>query len=276
MIEFRLAADADQFLTIAKFRALRALWARVEQACGLDAEARVHLRRDRLAHDDEARSVGEHAAHHHRRVLGRHRRRRCRRRVLPFTSALGLPDRFARRVARNAQLLLLEESNVARVADPAAGSGGIEDLTEKLCRAAWALFQEIEAAGGAPAALERGLIQDKVAKVRAEHEAATAHRKDVLTGTSDFPNLAEAPVQVLDAEARAARTARRQCQISARLSPIRLAEPFERLRDASDRMLAKTGARPKIFLANLGTRRRVHRARDASPRPSSRPAASKP
>ena len=65
--------------------------------------------------------------------------------MLPFTAALGLPDRFARRIARNTQLLLLEESNVAKVADPAAGSGGIEDLTEKLCRAAWALFQEIEA-----------------------------------------------------------------------------------------------------------------------------------
>ena len=119
--------------------------------------------------------------------------------MLPFTAALGLPDRFARRVARNAQLLLLEESNVAKVADPTAGSGGIEDLTGKLCHAAWALFQEIEAAGGAPAALEAGLIQDKIAKVRAERESAIAHRKDTLTGTSDFPNLAEAPVKVLDA-----------------------------------------------------------------------------
>ena len=76
MIYFRLAADADQFLTIAKFRALRRLWARVEEACGLDAEARLRLRRDRLADDDAARSVGEHAAHHHRGVLRRRRRRR--------------------------------------------------------------------------------------------------------------------------------------------------------------------------------------------------------
>ena len=58
MIEFRLSADADQFLTIAKFRALRALWARVEQACGLTPEARVHLRRDRLAHDDAGAILG--------------------------------------------------------------------------------------------------------------------------------------------------------------------------------------------------------------------------
>ena len=96
--------------------------------------------------------------------------------VLPFTAALGLPDPFARRIARNIQLLLLEESNICRVGDPAAGSGGIEDLTQKLAQAAWALFQNIEEAGGAPAALEAGLIQGKVAAVRAEREKAVARR----------------------------------------------------------------------------------------------------
>ncbi len=251
MIEFRLSADADQFLTIAKFRALRTLWARVEQACGLtpkpafvSAETawRMMTKRDpwvnMLRTTIAAFSAGVGGAD----ALT----------VLPFTSAIGLPDRFARRVARNAELLLLEESNVAKVADPTAGSGGIEDLTDKLCRAAWTLFQEIEAAGGAPAALESGLIQEKVGKVRAEHEAATAQRKDVLTGTSEFPNLAEAPVQVLDLKPVPLGTPVANFTYPA-LKPIRLAEPFERLRDASDRMLATTGARPKIFLANLGT-----------------------
>ena len=118
--------------------------------------------------------------------------------VLPFTQAIGLPDRFARRVARNTQLLLIEESNLAKVADPAAGSGAIEDLTAKLCRKAWTLFQEIEQAGGVWAALEAGLIQKQVAAARAEREAAVARRKDALTGTSDFPDLAEARVAVLD------------------------------------------------------------------------------
>ena len=109
--------------------------------------------------------------------------------MLPFTTALGLPDRFARRIARNTQLILLEESNLAKVADPAAGSGGIEDLTAQLCGAAWAMFQEIERAGGAAAALEAGLIQSKVAAVRAAREKAIARRKDALTGTSEFPNI---------------------------------------------------------------------------------------
>ena len=251
MIEFRLTADADQFLTVAKFRALRSLWARVEQACGLapkpafiSAETawRMMTQRDpwvnMLRTTIAALSAGIGGAD----ALS----------VLPFTSARGLPDRFARRIARNTQLLLLEEANVAKVADPAAGSGSIEDLTEKLGRAAWTLFQEIEAAGGAPAALERGLIQEKIAKVRAEHESAAAHRKEALTGTSDYPNLSEADVKVLDAAPVPIGSPVANVRYPA-LTPIRLAAPYERLRDASDAALAKTGARPKIFLANLGT-----------------------
>ena len=176
--------------------------------------------------------------------------------VLPFTAARGLPDRFARRIARNTQLVLIEESHLAKVADPAAGSGAVEDLTDQLCRAAWALFREIEAAGGAAAALASGLIQEKVAAVRAKRAAAVARRQDALTGVSIFPNLAGRP--------RAQRSTRscravRHCGTRAPGSSPRCAarsaspQPFEALRDASDRMLATTGARPKIFLANLGT-----------------------
>jgi methylmalonyl-CoA mutase len=250
MIEFRLSADADQFLTVAKLRALRLLWARVEQACGLSPEPafisaetawRMMTRRDpwvnMLRTTIAAFAAGTGGAD----AVS----------VLPFTAALGLPDRFARRTARNTQLLLLEESNIAKVADPAAGSGGIEDLTDKLCRAAWVLFQEIEAAGGAPAALEKGLIQDKIAKIRAEHESAVAHRKDSLTGTSEYPLLSEAPVKVLDAAPVPIPPPAAAITYPA-LSPHRLAEPFEALRDASDKALAATGTRPKIFLANLG------------------------
>jgi methylmalonyl-CoA mutase len=120
--------------------------------------------------------------------------------------------------------------------------------------AAWALFQEIEAAGGTAAALEGGLIQRRVAGVRAERETAVACRSDALTGTSDFPNLAEIPVSVLDVVPVPFADWQRSAAITFEpLRQIRLAEPFERLRDASDRALAATGARPKIFLANLGT-----------------------
>ena len=250
LIEFRLAADTDQFLTIAKVRALRALWARVEQACGLDPKPvfisaetawRTMSRRDPAANMLRSTIAAFSAGIGGADAVA----------VLPFTAALGLPDRFARRIARNTGLLLLEESNLAKVADPAAGSGGIENLTDKLGRAAWMLFQEIEAAGGAPAAIEQGLIQDRIAKVRAKREDAVAHRRDTLTGTSDYPLLSEAPVKVLDASPVAIPPPHAAIRYPA-LAPMRLAEPFERLRDASDRVLARTGARPKIFLANLG------------------------
>ncbi len=250
MVFFRLAADADQFLTIAKFRALRKLFARVEQACGLQPEPifisaetawRMMTQRDPwvnvLRTTMAAFAAGLGGADSMT--------------VLPFTAALGLPDAFARRLARNTQLVLLEEANLARVADPAAGSGGLEALTRQLCAAAWSLFQEIEAAGGACAALESGLIQRKVAATRAERESAVARGRDPLTGTSEFPDIHELPVTVLE-PAPTARPALRPQSIEP-LPSIRLAEPFEALRDASDRVLAATGARPKVFVANLGT-----------------------
>jgi methylmalonyl-CoA mutase len=158
MIYFRLAADADEFLTIAKFRAIRKLWARVEEACGLapkpayvtaETAWRMMTRRDpyvnMLRTTIAVTAAGLGGADS---IL-----------ALPHTAALGLPDAFARRVARNTQLILLEESNLYRVADPAAGSGGIEELTGKLCATAWTQFQEIEKAGGVWKALETGLVQ---------------------------------------------------------------------------------------------------------------------
>ena len=251
MIYARLSADADQFLTMAKFRALRLLWARVEQSCGLtpqplfiaaDTAWRMLTQRDpdvnMLRATIAAFSAGLGGANSIN--------------VLPHTLALGLPDAFARRIARNTQLVLLEESNLDKVSDPAAGSGGIETLTRQLCEAAWTQFQDIEKAGGPFAALEKNIIQTKVAAVRAARDVNIARRKDVLTGASEFPNLHEKTPAVLDAKPV---TGLLPDDIVIRfdaLAPIRLAAPFEALRDRSDQM-SKTGKRPKVFLANLGT-----------------------
>ncbi len=286
MIYFRIAADADQFLTIAKFRALRKLWARVEAACGLDprptfiaAETawRMMTRRDPFVNMLRATMA----------VVGAGLGGADSIAVLPYTAAIGLPDEFARRIARNTQLILLEEFHLAKVADPAAGAGGLEALTQELCASAWSLFQEIERAGGDWTAIETGLIQTKVATVRAEREKAIARRKDALTGTSEFPDIAEATAAVLapfpsspspsspsplagegrGGGARGHGTAAPQLATPTRdpspqgggvtteiaaLPCRRLAEPFEALRDAADRRLMQTGARPRIFLANLG------------------------
>ncbi len=226
MIFFRLAADAEQFLTIAKFRALRKLWARIEQACGLaptpafvSAETAWRMMTRRDPHVNIVRATVA--------VLSAGLGGADAITVLPFTQALGLPDGFARRIARNTQLILLEESHLAKVADPAAGAGGIEDLTVKLCRSAWALFQEIEAAGGLEAALEQDLIQNKIAATRAERQASVASGRDVLVGATAFRNPDEVPVAVLDVAPVAAPDAPRSAARITPLTPMRLAEPFE-------------------------------------------------
>jgi methylmalonyl-CoA mutase len=252
MIYFRMSADADEFPTIAKFRSIRKLWARVEQACGLAPKpvtvAAETAWRMMTRHDPHVNMLRTTIAVAAAGLGGADNIA-----ALPHTAAIGLPDSFARRVARNAQLVLLEESNLAKVADPAAGSGAIEDLTTKLCASAWSLFQIYDKAGGAWAALEQGLIQRDVAAVREQRQANAARRKDPITGTSDYPNLDEETARVLDVP-RVARPTEVGAVVSIEPLPsIRLAEPFEALRDAADRFLAKTGARPKMFLANLGT-----------------------
>ena len=252
MIYAPLSADADQFLTMAKFRALRLLWARIEQACGLRPKPiyiaaqtawRMLTQRDPYVNMLRATMATFSAGLGGANAVT----------VLPHTLALGLPDPFARRVARNTQLVLLQESNLAKVSDPAAGAGGIESLTRQLCEAAWALFQEIENAGGTFAALEQNLIQRRVAATRASREQNFARRKEVLTGATEFPNLHEFQVAVLDAKPVVLPPYGEAKFNFDALAAMRLAEPFEALRDRSDRILENKGTRPKIFLANLGT-----------------------
>ena len=118
--------------------------------------------------------------------------------VTPFTAALGLPDALARRIARNTSLVFLEEAHLARVADPAAGAGGFEALTQGLCEKAWKLFQDMEAAGGLLAAIQAGLPQAAVAQVAAARAAAIASGQQPLTGTTVFTLKDEVPAAVLD------------------------------------------------------------------------------
>ncbi|HUC51472.1 MAG TPA: methylmalonyl-CoA mutase subunit beta, partial [Xanthobacteraceae bacterium] len=251
-IYFRLSADAEQMLTTAKFRAVRKLWARIKGACGLapkpavvTAETAWRMMTKRDAYANMLRTTIAVAA---AGVGGADAIT-----VLPHTAALGLPDPFARRIARNTQLILLEESNLARVADPAAGSGALEAMTDQLCHAAWSMFQETEKIGGVWAALEAGKIQQEVAAVCAKRRSAIASRTDILTGTNEFPDIHESKPAVLDV---APVTPPREDDLPisfAALPRMRLAEPFEVLRDASDRQLAAAGTRPKIFLACLGS-----------------------
>lgn len=241
-LEFRYAATADQFLTIAKLRAARRLWARVAEASGApEAGAqRQHVvtspvmmtRRDpwvnmlRTTVACMAAGVGGADS-----VT-----------VLPFDHELGLPDAFARRIARNTSTILLEESHLARVIDPAGGSYYVEQLTDELAHAAWAFFQTVEKAGGQAAALRSGLVADRIAATWAERSQQLAKRREPITGVSEFPLLSEKPVVREPAPAGP----------SGGLPRVRRDEAYEALRARSDAHLAATGARPRIFLAALG------------------------
>lgn len=240
-----LVADQNQFLTIAKFRAFRLLWARVLGAAGVaPVPARLHAEtawRMMAARDPQTNMLRTTVAAFAAGIGGADSVT-----VLPFTAANGLPDAFARRVARNTQSILIEESNLARVADPAAGSGLVETQTSQLAEAAWALFQAIEAEGGIVAALRSGSLAARVSATADEREAAIARRKEPVTGVSEFPNILETPVATLDATPASA-AAQPAAETVARLAPRRVAEPFESLRDR-----AEAAGGPTVFLANLG------------------------
>ncbi|MFF5444217.1 methylmalonyl-CoA mutase small subunit [Streptomyces sp. NPDC012888] len=241
-LEFRYAATADQFLSIAKLRAARRLWARIAEASGApEAGAqRQHAvtspvmmtRRDpwvnmlRTTVACMAAGVGGADS-----VT-----------VLPFDHELGLPDAFARRIARNTSTVLLEESHLARVVDPAGGSWYVERLTDELAHAAWEFFQTVERAGGLPAALRSGQVAERLAATWAERTKALAKRREPVTGVSEFPNLGERLPEREPAPAAP----------SGGLPRVRRDEAYEALRARSDAHLAATGSRPRIFLAALG------------------------
>ncbi|MDM4719558.1 methylmalonyl-CoA mutase family protein [Micromonospora sp. WMMA1363] len=241
-LEFRYAATADQFATIAKLRAARRLWARVAQVCGVpEAGAQrqhaVTATAMMTARDPWVNMLRTTLACFAAGVGGADAVT-----VQPFDHCLGLPDGFARRIARNTQSLLLEEANVGRVVDPAGGSWYVERYTEELARVAWAWFTEIERAGGMGAALDSGLVADRLAATWQRRMRNLAHRRDPLTGVSEFPDLEERlPIRPPAPAAPGGGLPRH-----------RYAEPYEALRDRSDAHTVATGARPTVFLATLG------------------------
>lgn len=252
-IAFLLAADADQFLTLAKFRALRRLWARVESACGLRTKpVRLHAEtsfRMMTQYDPRMNILRATIAAFAAAVGGADAIT-----VLPSTLVLGLPDEAARRLARNTGLVLIHEACLAKVADPAAGAGAFETLTEELCTRAWGLFQRLEQQGGMIASLEAGLPQAWIGETAAARRMALAEHRFAITGVSAYPVFAEAPVEVLPFAATPSEGLQGKAALMCRPLPAqRDAEPFERLRAASDAFFAHTGTRPQIFVISLGS-----------------------
>jgi methylmalonyl-CoA mutase len=192
-LEFRYAATADQFATIAKLRAARRVWARVAEMCeaadaGGQRQHAVTSAAMMTARDPWVNLLRTTVAAFAAGVGGADAVT-----VLPFDSELGPPDAAARRLARNTQVLLVEEAHAARVLDPGGGSWYVERYTDELAQAAWAWFTTIEQAGGLAAALDSGLVADRLAATWQRREADIAHRRAPITGVSEFPNLTEEP-----------------------------------------------------------------------------------
>jgi len=245
MIGFRMASDADEFFSLAKFRALRRLWARIEAVMGL-AHQPIHIHAESAWRMITKRDPWVNLLRTSVAAFSAGLGGADSISLLPFTQAIGLPDAFARRLARNTQLILLEESNLDKVADPAAGAGGFETLTEELCLKAWAIFQQIEAQGGLYAALKAGKVQAEIAAVKAARDKNIGRRKEAITGVSEFPNIHEADVPVL---AKAPAPKLLHTGTFPALVAHRSSEAFEALRDAAE----AAPVRPTVFLANLGT-----------------------
>ena len=252
-ISFAVSVDDDQFGGIAKLRALRTIWARVAQVVGAPeaGAALTHAVTDlsmATQRDPWVNMLRTTVAAFGAGVGGADQVT-----VLGFDAALPAGARtsspaFSRRIARNTQLLLLEESNLGRVLDPAGGSWYVESLTTEMAANAWAVFTEIEAAGGYPAASESGWIEQRVAESLARRDDEVAHRRISVTGVNEFPNLAEKPLPT--APGSTASDSTESCLATPRLA--RIARHFEALRDRSDATLAATGSRPRIVLIPLG------------------------
>ena len=226
-----LAVDSDYFVSIAKLRAARAIWARLTSACGAPMPARIEARSSRrmlttldpstnmlrLTAAAFAGAVGGADA----LVIG------C------FTDALGTPSALARRQSRNAQLVLMEEAALGRVADPSHGAGFVEAMTDQLARAGWAAFREIEAQGGIIAALSSGAPAAEAAQTLAHRRAAIAAGDAKIIGVTVFRNAdtTPAPVEAVNGAAFAVEAPSARVPgpdtVVAPLTPVRVSEPFE-------------------------------------------------
>ena len=238
-ISFRLAADDDQFMTIAKMRVARQLWARVAQVVGEPAVGAAIVHAETSLPMMTQRDPWVNMLRTTLAAFGAGVGGADTVRVLPFDAAIpggfpGTAASFSRRIARNTQLLLLEESHLGRVLDPAGGSWFVEDLTEELARRSWQHFQAIEARGGFVDA--RDYVRNQIAEIAARRTDDIAHRRTAVTGVNEYPNLAEVPLPQADSA----------------LTVRRYAAEFEALRDRSDAYLKRTGSRPQVLLVPLG------------------------
>lgn len=193
--EFHFSVGTRHFLSIAKLRAARQLWARVVETCGGSAaarEMRIHARTSNrvLSQQDPYVNLIRNAIAVFSAGIGGANAITS----LPFDHAIGLPDEFSRRVARNTVNILKEEAHLNRVVDPAGGSWFIDQLTRQLAEKSWELFQEIERRGGMRAALENGWVHEQIDSANAREKDECESAEVAIVGVTEFLNVDEEPI----------------------------------------------------------------------------------
>lgn len=241
-ILFRVSANTNQFVTISRLRALRTLWNRVGEVLGVAPEKRGAVQHAvtslrEITRDDAYVNVLRGTISAFAAAIGQAETIT----VLPLDTAIGLPDVLTRRIARNTQVVLAEESNIGRVNDPAGGAWFVESMTKQLCEKAWELFGQLDEKGMA-AAIVDGTVAAQLKEINEARAKLLATRKLPLTGVSMFPNHLEKALE---------RTPRPEAPKLGGIPFVRDSQVFEDLRDRS-KAAKKT---PTVLLACLGTRR---------------------
>ena len=251
-LHFTLAADAEQYLTTAKFRAARRLWAQVLDACGVSG-VQMYLNAHSSMRMLTVKDPWVNILRATTACLGAAVGGANNITILPHDTMIGLPSDFARRIARNVQIILQEESGLSKVADPAAGSYALETLTSELTDTAWGLFQDMEAMGGITAVLTSGELQASIDAVWQERMKNISKRRDAVTGVSEFPDICEKALEDLLPQPKSFVDGVKGIEVCTALPFHRTAESFEMLRAKSDDMLQQSGSRPKVLIATIGT-----------------------
>jgi methylmalonyl-CoA mutase len=249
--QFSFATGPNYFMEIAKLRAARVLWSRmVEQYHPEMAESlRIFINSttalwNKSLYDpyvNMLRTTTEGMS----AVLGN----ADSVTVLPFNVSFQKPDEFSTRISRNQQLVLKEESYLDKIADPAAGSYFIENLTNSIASYAWDLFKEIELKGGIIACIKSGFIQEEIEKSRIRKESDIAQRRIIMLGTNHFPNTQEMMLDQVQLPEDLSDTSESKYK---KLTSYRASEKFEEIRLATEKFVQAGNKRPAVFLFTMG------------------------
>lgn len=251
-MRFNVAVGQNYFMELAKMRAYRMLWANIVKAYGGKEEnAKMHIH---ACNAEIGMSLYDAYVNMLRTTTGTMSAvlggvdSFC---VTPFDTPYELPNDFARRIARNQQLILKEEAHFDKVADPAAGSYYIENLTDSIAKAAWDLFNKIQEEGGYLAAIRSGMIQGLIKESATKKFSNVATRRETILGTNQFPNFTESMKFAPEAWVFEADNRRDEKAEIETIVTFRAAQQFEQLRYATD-VYAQNHKRPVAWMFTYG------------------------